>query len=62
MELESLFLPRCPGRRTSALNFASVQISNVKPEHTTVMSVIYHDKLDEHYRAGINKFFDENFY
>ena len=31
------------GKRTSALNFASVQISNVK--HSTVLSVIYHDKM-----------------
>ena len=31
-------------KRTSALNFASVQISNVK--HNTELSVIYHDHMD----------------
>ena len=32
------------GKRTSALIFASVQISNVK--HSTVLSMIYHDKMN----------------
>ena len=32
------------GKRTSALIFACVQISNVK--HITVLSVIYHDQID----------------
>ena len=38
--------------RTSALNFASVQISNVK--HSTVMSVIYHDKMNTIEQASTN--------
>ena len=38
--------------RTSALNFASVQISNVK--HSTVMSVIYIDKMNTFEQASTN--------
>ena len=49
-------------KRTSALNFASVQISNVK--HNTELSVIYHDHMDimEQAMPGIDNFFDEHFH
>ena len=48
-------------RRTSALNFPSVQISNVK--HSTVLSMIYHDKFEnEYYWAGMKKYFDQPFH
>ena len=40
------------GKRTSALNFASVQISNVK--YSTVMSEIYHDKMNTIEQASTN--------
>ena len=41
------------GKRTSALNFASVQISNVK--HTSaVLSVNYHDKINTMEQASTN--------
>ena len=40
------------GKWTSALKFASVQISNIK--HSTVMSVIYHDKMNTIEQASLN--------
>ena len=40
------------GKRTSALNFASVQISNFK--HSTGLNVIYHDQMDISKHAWTN--------
>ena len=52
------------GKRTSALNFASVQISNVKLR--TVLSVIYHNKMNTMEQAEtnllINLSFNETFW
>ena len=47
-------------KKTSALNFASVQISNISTVQCwawfTMINELYHDG------TGINKFFDENFH